>query len=219
MIKTNQTYSLNQLLKELDIPKNQWIRRKEDLLEWLKQFFDYTTDFEAKTYSFTILDIYEEEYRPLPRKNYDNYTIEEKEKDYKQFVIEHLPKEFEFNSKAKMAREAIKDFGSEKYGHCSDNYVAHRFISKPMETYGEPNNEYRWVWSDSYEELSPEQYIEWLNLLRKHKVEDKEILNAFYSGDKPKMNKLNLSFEGAIHVMYEKYRRVPIRAQKWRERK
>lgn len=48
---------------------------------------------------------------PVPRKT----NREEKEKDYEAFVIKALGTEFKYNSQAKIAREAIKDFGKKKY--------------------------------------------------------------------------------------------------------
>lgn len=49
-----KTYSLLELRKALKIPEKQWERRKDDLLEYFKLFFDYSYSFKGRSYVFDI---------------------------------------------------------------------------------------------------------------------------------------------------------------------
>jgi hypothetical protein len=62
-----KTYSLNELKTTLGISKRQWDERKEELLEYLKLFFNYEIIITGRSYSFIIKEQYSE-YEPLPRK-------------------------------------------------------------------------------------------------------------------------------------------------------
>ena len=60
-------YSLPELRKVLNIPEKQWERRKQELLEYLKLFFDYDYSYKGRVYMFNIKEQYAE-YEPMPRK-------------------------------------------------------------------------------------------------------------------------------------------------------
>ena len=63
-----KTYSLLELRKALKIPEKQWERRRDDLLEYFKLFFDYSYSFKGRSYVFDIKEQYAE-YEPIPRKS------------------------------------------------------------------------------------------------------------------------------------------------------
>ena len=72
-------YSLPELRKVLNIPEKQWERRKQELLEYLKLFFDYDYSYKGRVYMFNIKEQYAE-YEPMPRKTqfkeiYNFYAI------------------------------------------------------------------------------------------------------------------------------------------------
>ena len=50
----------------IGVASSQWNRRKEDLLAWWKEFFDYEL-LDGKPLRIKILEVYSE-YQPLPRK-------------------------------------------------------------------------------------------------------------------------------------------------------
>lgn len=60
-------YTLSELRNALNIPVRQWERRRDDLLEYFKLFFDYDYIFEGHAYTFNIKEQYCE-YEPIPRK-------------------------------------------------------------------------------------------------------------------------------------------------------
>lgn len=93
MIQKGIVYNLKQeFFKELNISESQYVRRKEELLNWLKEFYNYEL-IEGKPLRILIKDIYGE-YKSLPRKTYDTQTrlklSEEKNKDYNLFTIAEL---------------------------------------------------------------------------------------------------------------------------------
>nr|DAF40481.1 MAG TPA: hypothetical protein [Caudoviricetes sp.] len=47
-------YTLSELRDALNIPVRQWERRRHDLLEYFKLFFDYDYIFEGHAYTFNI---------------------------------------------------------------------------------------------------------------------------------------------------------------------
>lgn len=53
-------YSILELRQELNIPENQWRKRRADLLLWFNNFFDYEIVKEGRENYFVIKDIYEE---------------------------------------------------------------------------------------------------------------------------------------------------------------
>lgn len=110
----------------LGITKNSWNTRKQDVKDWLKEFYDYTLS-DTRPILITIHAVYGD-YEPLPRKS---RTISEESKqkitDYDNYVKQHLTPEFQIISKAKMARDAIEDFGLDKYSHYSHEAVARRY--------------------------------------------------------------------------------------------
>lgn len=61
-------YNLTEFKKVLHITKWQWEERKEELLQYLKLYFDYEIQLKGKSYCFKIKAQYSE-YEPLPRKS------------------------------------------------------------------------------------------------------------------------------------------------------
>lgn len=63
-----KVYNLAELKYALHISKRQWEERKEELLDWLKLYFDYEIQTKGHTYQFNVKEQYSE-YEPMPRKN------------------------------------------------------------------------------------------------------------------------------------------------------
>lgn len=173
MIEINKCYRFkSEFAKELGIPGNQTDRRQEELLEWLKNFFDYEF-FEGNPKRIIIKEIYGE-YQAMPRKlpNQELLT-EEKKKSYVEFTIKALGNDFKPNSQRRIAREAIAEFGYELYSHTSEEAVAKRYIKEPMHTYGENDGKKIWVWYNTYEPLSDDVLADWRNILEKNNIAEK----------------------------------------------
>ena len=179
MIEKGKIYEFkNEFCKELKIPLNQPNRRKEELLEWLKIFYDYELFGSVPIY-IRIKEIYGD-YIPLPR----NLPKQDELNDLKRllyflYVIAELSIDFEPTSKTKMAREAIGDFSQQLFGHTNGEAVGKRFIKEPFDKYGETDNKWQWVYFHNYKPLDEEDLEEWYKILREEKITEKDMINAF----------------------------------------
>lgn len=209
------------LLKEefwvaLNIPKSQWERRKDDLLQWWLNFFDYEI-LDGRPLRIEIKEVYGE-YQPLPRK-ISITNMEEKMGDYERFAIASLGTEFKPNSKSKVAREAIASFGFEKYQHTSHEAVAKRFIKPAFDKYGECDNHYQWVWYNSYIPMTEEEVEAFRQILRNEQVSEQEVLNAFYCSESDDaILEKKQCFRKAIQKAKEQFGDFGIRVPNWRLR-
>lgn len=200
----------------LGIPKNQCDRRKEDLLLWLSNFYDYEL-LNGCPIRINIKEVYGE-YQQMPRKiKYDTIQMEEKIKDYTNFTIASLGPKFKPNSKSKVAREAIEEFGYEKYGHTSQRAIASRFIAPTFNTYGESDGKKKWVWYSSYEELDDAASSIWRKIREEEKISDQEAANAFYRQESGEdITKEKNSYKRALERFKELYQDVPVLVESWK---
>lgn len=202
--------------KELGIPNNQPDRRLKELLEWLKNFYDFNF-FKGNPHRIEILEVIGE-YRPLPRKvpRQDQLTLEKKEK-YKEFTIKSLDKEFTPNSKSRVARKAIEKFGYPDYGHNSIRSVVNRYIKKPFDEYGESDNNWIWVYFRSYKPLEGEALNRWRQILAVEKIDEGRAACAFYKLAEGESIEEELNFYlRAKEKFMDEYNDFPIRVQSWR---
>lgn len=177
VVEKNKVYDFkSEFWSIIHLSKYSWETRKEEVLEWLTNFFDYEL-YEGKPMRIYIKEIYGE-YRPLPRKGLE--LLEQKKADYEKFAIAALGTEFKPNSKAKTAREAIDSFGYNKYGHTNTEAVTRRFVGPVFDEYGECNNVKHWVWYHSYEPLDEETLARWREIMEEEHISEREAANAFY---------------------------------------
>ena len=195
-----------------DIPMNQYKTRRNDLLEWWKDFYDYEI-IGTKPIMIKITEVFGE-YEPLPRKVPDTA---EKIADYNNYVKEHLPKDFQPESKAHMARGAIKKFGKAKYHHTSDSAVARNYVGPAMEKYGEKSEEKVWVDFYNYEELTNEQVRIWKEILKSNHLGDKELTETGLKAlQKQDISKEQTYYISALDEAFMVLGVKPIRVSKWR---
>lgn len=171
-------------------------------------------------HNILIKEIYGE-YQPLPRKlpSQENLSME-KIKDYKEYTIAALGLDFKPNSKTKIARDAIHDFGRKKYHHTSARAVSNRFIKKPFDEFGETNGKWCWVWYSNYEALTPEMEEEWRKILRLEQIAKDEASNAFYKLAEGEDISFELNkYQRAKNRMLEKYDDFPVRVREWKVKK
>ena len=162
----------------IGIKKNQWENRKEDLLEWLTNFYDYEL-LEGRPLRIHIKEVYGE-YQPLPRQVNNTVLSEEKKQRYTAFAIASLGTEFKPNSKAKTTREALDAFGRKDYGHENVQSISKRYIGPAFDQYGETNGIRHWVWYPSYEPLSEKELERWRLIMAEEHISEQEAANAFY---------------------------------------
>lgn len=213
-----RTYDVKkELLPLLKIPYNQFKKRKEDLLEWFKDFFEYEV-ISNKPIKIKITEVYGE-YQPLPRKVSAKELTLQKEQDYKQFVINNLSTDFKPESKCHMARKALKDFGKEKYNHFNDTTIARRYVGPAMEEVGEKDDTYHWVDYSNYEILNDENLTLWYNILEEEHIGEKEAAAAFYKAEQGQdITKERNSYKKALERMKIATGIIPVKVAGWRLR-
>lgn len=214
-----KVYKFNDFCKELKITNYQKEKRFQDLLNWLTNFYDY--DFipggQGAAHNILIKEIYGE-YQPLPRKIPKQEALTaEKIKDYEAYTIAALGPEFKPNSKTKIARDAINEFGKEKYYHTSPEAVSKRYIKKPFDEYGETNNKWVWVWYSSYIALNSEAEEMWRSILRQEEIAEDEAANAFYKHAEGEDISAELNkYQRAKIRMIVEYADFPVRVREWK---
>lgn len=199
----------------LGISKKSWEERREDLLEWLTNFYEYEL-LNGRPIRIYIKEVIGE-YQPLPRKINSNELTLQKKEDYKLFALSTLTKEFKPNSKAKTAREAIQDFGNEKYGHISVEGINRRYITPVFNEYAECNGIYRWVWYKTYEPLTEEQIQEWRKIMTEERISEEQAANAFYRQEQGEdISKEKEYFQNAKTRLKAKFGDIAIRVADWK---
>lgn len=201
----------------LKITNYQYRHKKNELLEWLKDFFEYEI-LEGRPIRINILQQIGE-YEPLPTKDQKQKT-KKKQDDYENYVIEHLPKEFAPMSKARMTRDAVNDFGKEKYNHTNLEAVNKRYVGPAMETHGQKTEERYWCWYKTYKQLPQEVVDDWRTILAKWKCTEKEVYAAFCSKqaskDDAEMIRVEGAFKSAMAEFLSKYDDRIIFIPKWK---
>lgn len=203
----------------LGITKYQRERRKLELLLWLEEFYEYEL-INTKPMKIIIKKVLGD-YKPLPRKKYDlearEQLTQEKKEDYEKFTIASLGTEFKPNSQSKIAREAIAEFGHEKYGHIDQKRVTRTYIKEPFYKYGESEGNHIWVWYSNYQELSPKEAEEWRDILKKHRIDAESAANAFYRQEQGEdVSEEKSFFKQAMEEIKENYGDFPVLVQKWK---
>ena len=216
-IERNQIYDFKtEFWTEVGIKKNQWETRRQDLLEWLNNFYDYEL-LEGRPIKILIKDIYGT-YQPLPRKNI--MTAAQKHEDYRTFTIAALGTEFKPNSKAKTSREAIGAFGREKYGHDNVEGVSRRYVGPVFDEYGETSGVKHWVWYSTYESLDDKVLERWRAIMSEEHISEQEAANAFYRQEQGEdVSKEKGYFKKARDRFMSEFGDMPILVSDWRLKK
>ena len=165
------------LNKKYNLNRKWWNTAHDRLLEHLSDYMDITEiKEEGSIYKYEIISELPEVIPPLPRKS----NMDQKKKDYAEYTKEALGGEYQYNSKAKIAREAIRDFGAERYGHEYYKSIAQRYIAKPFDEYSDKEEDsWAWVWFSTYQPLDLVTLGYWLTLLKEEKIEEEDQADAF----------------------------------------
>ena len=217
-LEENKVYEVKkEFLPLLNVTANQWKERKDDLLEWWKDFFDYEITF-AKPITIRINEIYNQEYQPLPRKNV--YTTAEKRADYAAATIAILSesgKEYKPITKAYVARKATNSFGLVKYGHTSEEGVAHNYIKPSFDKYAENSGEKVWCWSTDCVPLTEVELERWKEILYEVHLTEEEIQKVGIKAlQKENIDKELSAYEKALMSMKSSFKGVPVYMDCWR---
>lgn len=215
-------YSLKkEFAPALGIPNNQIDRRKEELYEWLKNFFVFEI-LDGVPIRIHIQEVVGE-YQPLPRK-YNNEMREKKvaeaKAEYEKYTIKHLPRKYAPTSKSYIARNAIEDFGYDKYNHTNTQYVASTYVKEPFDNNAETNNKSVWVYCSNYEQLNEKTLIRWRQILEEEHISEKEAANAFYRQERGEdISKEKSYYKNAVERFKEEFGEIPVLVKEWRLRR
>lgn len=94
-------YNLTELKSALKISKRQWEERKEEILEYLKLFFDYEITIKGRNYRILVKEQYME-YEPLPKKS----RVPEIKAFYEK-EVDHILTYKKRNTGSNLAREIV----------------------------------------------------------------------------------------------------------------
>lgn len=209
-------YNFKEFCKQLGIPQNQYNRRQEELLLWLTNFYDFEL-IRSCPIKIKILSVIGE-YQPMPRKIPNQDTLnQEKKNKYTTYTIAALGTEFKPNSKAKVARDAISDFGYKEFGHVSAEAVAKRYVKKPFEEYGITNDINVWVYYSTYTPIEQETLEEWRKILKEEHISEEEAANAFYRQEQGQdVSKEKGYYKKALERFKEEHGDIPILVKEWK---
>lgn len=166
------------LNKKYNLNRKWWNTAHDRLLDHLSDYMDITeTKEEGSIYKYIIEGELPEEIPPLPR---DTKLTKQKKQDYTKYTKEALGTEFKYNSRAKIARGAIRDFGEQKYSHRNVKVVTRRYVSEPFKEYAEEEeNSDAWVWYETYTPLDSLALDRWIQIMKEERITEKDQAKAF----------------------------------------
>ena len=210
-----QKISRSQLTKKYNITRGQWQNRNDDLLDYLNDFFPIVEIKEGRYFYYEVPDDLPDSIPKLPRKT----NRAEKIADYEQYVIDNLPDVPTPLSKSKMARDAIDDFGYEKYHHTSYKAVSERYVGPAMNKHGEHSIKMVWVDVNTYIPLTQEQEDFLHDCFQQAHLSELEMANAFkkYAQEQDISEEID-NFNKAIEVFKARFDFRPITVYEWQKR-
>lgn len=204
----------SELTKKYNLTKNAWDKRHDELLDWLNDFFPVKEiQWKNGYYYYEVPDELPESIPKLPRKT----NMQQKVSEYEQYVVSHLPKEPTPLSKAKMSRDAMADFGTDKFGHTHEESVSRRYVGPAMDKHGEHSDKMIWVNYKTYDLLTEEEERCLHEYFREEHLTELEMANAFkkYAQKEDISKELN-SYNTAVDKFIERYGFRPISVYRWR---
>ena len=205
-----KTYNLTEFKRVLNISKRQWEERKEDLLEYLKLFFDYEITLKGRTYCFTVKEQYQE-YEPMPRKNQCKEAMEFYAKE-----VDHILKYKPRNTGSNLAREIVAKNNQQNHKETTAANYIRPYLKKNYEV-----GEREWCEINyetfSYDKITEEQ-LKYLNSQFKKHLNSNIIANtiadqeAGYTTKEEAYERLKANYADAIIAFKNKYGFRPYRA-------
>lgn len=168
----------NFLTEKYKLNRKWWNTAHDRLIEHLQQYMaiEEVAVKGKKSYVYEINGELPDTIPPLPRKN----AAIPKEVRYEEFTKQALGTEYKYNSRARIARQAIKEFGYILYQHTSQEYVAKAYVTPTFNKYAEQEEDSRaWVWYKTYEPLDEVALARWLQILKEEHITEEEQAEAF----------------------------------------
>lgn len=203
-------YTLTEFKRALGITKWQWEERKEDLLSYLKIFFDYEIVLSGRSYCIDIKKQYQE-YEPMPRKTKtpEMMAFYEQETDH---IVQYKKR----NTGANIAREIVDK--NNKYNHSvsTATHYIQPYLKKNYEV-----GEREWCYVNyenySYDKITDEQ-LKYLNQLFTKHLSSQIVANtiadqeAGYTTQEEAYEQLKTHYSDAITEFKAKYGFRPYKA-------
>ena len=207
-------FSRKELSQLYNISRYSWDKKHDEVMIHLQDFMNITEiKSEKGIYKYEVKGELPDSIPPLPRKS----ELEKKKKDYELYTIKALGTEFKPNSKSKIAREAIRDFGQDKYGHKSQRSVVESYIKEPFDKYGVSDGNKYWCYYNTYEVLEPEVLEAWRKILKEEHISEREAANAFYRQQQGEdISKEKQYYQNALDRFKAEYGSMPVLVSKWK---
>lgn len=212
-----EEYTLQELKEKLKISKRQWEERKEEVLEYMKLFFDYDIVIkDGKGYKFIIKEQYCD-YEPLPRKT-KSKEISKFYEEEARHIIKYKPR----NTSVNIARE-INDMNN-KYNHklgTITNYV------RPFVKENYTIDEKEWCYVDyatnEYVQINKEQRDFLKELFQKYLTEEGVVEalameDAGYIDEKVAYKMIKSRYNAVMTLFKKEYGFRPFKVGKLREK-
>lgn len=173
--------SRTEISKLYNISKNDWLRKKDQVLSYLAEYMEIREIVRNGRYFYEV-DKVPENIPKMPKKS----CKEERMKEYEKFVQDYLPEEAEILTKYEVAADALESFGEAKFGHHSVESVLRSYVSPLMNKHG-VQEKYCWCWYNPHKrgyEPAPEDIVnEWRQLLSIAQINKDTVFNAFANAE------------------------------------
>jgi hypothetical protein len=118
-----------------------------------------------------------------------------------------------------MSKDALADFGREKYNHTSERAVSNRYVGPAMDKHGQHSIKMVWVEAKTYTPLTKEQENYLHDCFCKMHLSELEMANAFkkYAQEQDISEEID-NFNKAIHMFMQQYSFRPISVYEWQKR-
>lgn len=212
------------LSKRCGLSTDQWKRNHDKIIQYLSDYFSVFVEEKTDGNRYYYLVEYEGEWPEIPKFNARQFNKQQREQDYEEFVKDNLPNEFAPESKARMSRVAIREFGNKKYKHCSSQTVAERYVGPAMEKFGEKSGVKVWVNHKTYIKLNEEQHeflkqcFERFDLpeAKRAKILD-QVCSAIRCGETDVQSLIPLNtYQQVLDAFKQHYDFIPIVVDEWR---
>jgi hypothetical protein len=220
MLELSKKYTLQEIKDMHGISKKIWDTRREEVLEYLKGFYDYEIIQTGRSKYFVCEEVYDENYIPMPRKN-KKQEIEKFYEEKTKEIIEESPR----NTGMNIARTIV--YGSDNvYEHAET--TACRYV-RPVINENYDRTDYQWCKFDEeareYIPLTQEQIDFLANAYAGRREEDKQrsvdmfmkLADRVYNKEMTKkqmcavIGKMTLTaYENAVKAFKEKFNFRPI---------
>lgn len=209
------TLKRSQLNKKYGLSKNQWTRRHDDVMEYLSEFMNITQVVsDSGRFSYQVEGEMPQSIPPLPEKR----VRQERTQRYKKYILtKQLTLDFKPNSKAKVARDAQRDFARREYGHESIPSIVRNYTAPIMDKYGEESKDHVWVRFDNYKPLTEDELNDLKYFFKAENMAEEEMACAWVKENQGQdVTKEKESFQRAVQRFIFLHGFRPVLASKWR---